>query len=135
MYFNDKMWRLFIFLSTVEIFIVSVIGKVSKKWHIGRVPPGRFEYDRINGFFTPQRAKRVCESDSQCGGFTFKGPKNITDHKQEVYFFHFVSDQVLSLREYMKYPHWTTYISSKDYVVISGKYDIKNCNNTKLLQE
>ena len=135
MYFNDSMLRIFIFWSTAEIFIVSVMGKVSKMWYIGRAPPGRFEYDKINGFFTPQKAKSTCESDIQCGGFTFKGSKNITNHKREVYFFHFVSEQVSSLKEYIKYPHWTTYISRRDYIVISGQYNIKTCNNTKSLNE
>ena len=133
MYFDDILWRLFILWSMLEMFIASGNAKNSKKWHIGRVPPGRFEYDGINGFFTPQRAKSICESDIQCGGFTFKGSKNITNKKSEVYFFHFVSDQIVSLNEYIKYPHWTTYISLRDYVVIAGQYNTIYFNNTKLL--
>jgi hypothetical protein len=135
MHLNDDIWRIFILWSGATIFIQSVVGKLSKNWHIGRVPPRRFEYDSINGFFTPQRARRICENDLQCGGFTFKGSKDISNRKAEVYFFHFVNDELRSLTEYMKYPHWTAYITSKDYIVIQGQYAAKSCKFTKLLNK
>ena len=118
-----------------EVIIGSVIGKVSNTWYIGRVPPGSFEYEKLNGFLTPEMARRLCKNDIQCGGFTFKGSKNIKNRKSKVYFFHYVSDDIVSLREYMKFPHWTTYITPRDFVVISGQYNTKYYNNTKILKK
>ena len=93
-----------------------------KGWSVGRIPPSRFEYEKINGFYTSSQAKKLCENDIQCGGFTFKGTKHGVD-KKEIYFFHFVADDRISLNEYLKYPHWSTYIvSSRDFVVIRGRY-------------
>ena len=91
-------------------------------WCVGRIPPSRFEYEKINGFYTSLQAKKLCENDIQCGGFTFKGTKHGID-KKEIYFFHFVADDQISLNEYLKYPHWSTYIvSSRDFVAIRGSY-------------
>ena len=93
---------------------------VDKKWYVGRVPPLHFEYPDINGYFTPKNAIHICENDLQCGGFTFKGSKEHEDER-EIYFFHFVRDDEQSLREYMEYPHWTTFIAgSRNYVMIPG---------------
>ena len=127
--------RILFLLYVLGILNGSALGKLSNTWHIGRVPPGRFEYERINGFFTPHVAKRICRNDIQCGGFTFKGSRNIKKRKTKVYFFHYVIDDTVSLTEYMKFPHWTTYITSRDFIVISGQYDTKFCNHTKILNE
>ena len=109
---------------TVVAWVQHVTGEGYDTWHVGRVPPSRFEYDQLNGVFTPSKAKEACEHDLQCGGFTFKGVKDSSEYEAEVYFFHFVSDEPNSLKEYQKYPHWTTYIvGSRDYVVIPGYYD------------
>ena len=135
MYLKNRTWIIIVLWNMVIIIIVSVNAKLSGKWHIGRVPPGCFEYDKINGLFTPEKAEIICKTDIQCGGFTFKGCKDITNHKAEVYFFHFISDGILSLMEYTKYPHWTTYIILRDYFVTSGQYVKKYQNCTKLLNE
>jgi hypothetical protein len=119
----------------VTIMIVSGNTKFFEKWHIGRVPPGRFEYDMINGFFTPEKAEIIYINDIQCGGFTFKGSKDMINYKAEVCLFHFISDGILPLTEYIKYPNWTTYIGLRDYIVISGQYVTKYQNCTKLLSE
>ena len=114
--------KFFVFLLGLVFWIGSVIIVCSKrdnykKWHIGRVPPSRFEYDKINGHYSIKHAKEVCENDLQCGGFTFKGTKH-DKLKRSIYFFHFINFEY----EYMKYPHWTTYIPDRSYVVLSGKY-------------
>ena len=103
---------------------IQVGGKVYKSWFIGRVPPSSFEYEQLNGFYSPKRAKYLCERDFQCGGFTFKGTTNNSTNKVEIYFFHFISDQASYLTTEIQYPHWTTYIDgNKDYIVIKGSYD------------
>ena len=77
----------------------------------------------LNGFYSPQRAKYVCERDLQCGGFTFKGARNISIPKVEIYFFHYISDQASYLNTEIECPHWTTYIvGTRYYIVINGTY-------------
>ena len=90
---------------------------IPKTWHIGRVPPSRFEYDKLNGYYSIKHAKQMCENDLQCGGFTFKGTKH-DKLKRAIYFFHFINFE----NEYMKYPHWTSYIPDRPYVILSGHY-------------
>ena len=103
--------------SIIEISMVSSYVKHYKKWHFGRVPPSRFEYDKLNGYYSIKHAKEICENDLQCGGFTFKGTKH-DKLKRSIYFFHFINFQY----EYMKYSHWTSYIPDRTYVVLPGNY-------------
>ena len=116
---KTKKW--FIFLIVV-VKIIHLHGSIHQKWNVGRVPPSSFEYAKINGHFTPTEAMNICEDDLQCGGFTFKGTKEHSD-EVDVYFFHYVNGDEQSLREYMEYPHWTTYIvGSRNYIIIPGHY-------------
>ena len=103
-----------------------------KSWHVGRVPPSKFEYGKLNGFYSAEKAQKLCDSDIRCGGFTFKGTKTNVGVK-EIYFFHVVYDDTSSLQEYIKYPHWTTYIvTSRDYIVLTGEYfgEYKNVSSS-----
>ena len=116
--------RLVLITVKVEISKSSLNMKRQRSWYVGRVPPSRFEYEKLNGYYTPLKDQNICENDLKCGGFTFKGTKNHFNFEVEVYFFHFVSDDNNSLNKYIQYPHWTTYIvGSRDYVVILGTYD------------
>ena len=110
------------FIALWFFFECLIAVNTMKGWSVGRIPPSRFEYEKINGFYTSLQAKKLCENDIQCGGFTFKGTKHGVD-KREIYFFHFVADAQISLEDYLKYPHWSTYIvSSRDFVIIRGRY-------------
>ena len=103
-----------------------------KSWHLGRVPPSKFEYGKLNGFYSAEMAQKICNSDIRCGGFTFKGTKTNGGVK-EIYFFHVVYDDTSSLQEYIKYPHWTTYIvTSRDYIFLPGEYfgEYKNVSSS-----
>ena len=96
--------------------------KKRKSWFVGRTPPSKFEYSKLNGFYSPKEAKKICEGDIQCGGFTFKGTKRTKQIIPEVYFFHYISEESDYLTTNIKYPHWTTYIvGSRDYIVINGQ--------------
>ena len=118
---SEKIFASFVII-VLNIKVISAERLVDKNWYVGRVPPLHFEYPYINGYFTPLNAMHICENDLQCGGFTFKGSKEHEDER-EIYFFHFVRDDEQSLREYMEYPHWTTFIAgSRNYVMISGHY-------------
>ena len=110
-----------IFLFT-PIFSMNNNRFVNKSWFVGRTPPSKFEYSELNGFYSPKEARQICEKDFQCGGFTFKGVKESLG-KKEIYFFRFVPNDQRSLGDYLKYPHWSTYIvSSRDYVIVFGSH-------------
>ena len=99
--------------------------KTRRKWYVGRVPPSSFEYPKLNGFYFPKQAKSICEKDLQCGGFTFKGTKTSTYNVPEISFFHFINESASYLSTEIHYPHWTTYVvGSRDYVIISGEYNL-----------
>ena len=103
-----------------------------KSWHLGRVPPSKFEYSKLNGFYSAEMAHKICNKNIRCGGFTFKGTKTNGGVK-EIYFFHVVYDDTSSLQEYIKYPHWTTYIvTSRDYIALQGEYfgEYKNVSSS-----
>ena len=118
---SEKMFACYVII-VLNIKVISTEKLVDRNWYVGRVPPLQFEYPDINGYFTPSNAMLICENDLQCGGFTFKGSKEHEDER-EIYFFHFVRDDEQSLREYMEYPHWTTFIvGSRNYVMIPGHY-------------
>ena len=89
-----------------------------KNWYIGRAPPTQFEYDRINGYYSPDQAKEICENDIQCGGFTFKGTRQNVERKN-VYFFHYID---FDDPQNLKYPHWTIYVPNRKYSAIMGNY-------------
>ena len=118
---SEKIFASFVII-VLNTKVISAERLVDKNWYVGRVPPLHFEYPYINGYFTPLNAMHTCENDLQCGGFTFKGSKEHEDER-EIYFFHFVRDDEQSLREYMEYPHWTTFIvGSRNYVIVPGHY-------------
>ena len=114
-------------LITVTEAMLITARKHRQEWFIGRVPPTRFEYSKLNGFYTPKKALELCEKDLQCGGFTFKGAKTILTNKVEIYFFHIIKQDSASLALYKRYPQWSTYIVSyRDYVVLVGKYAVES---------
>ena len=124
-----KKWHVYIMY--LQIYFSTGIGKGrAKQWLIGRTPPSIFEYSGINGFYSPKQAQSICETDLQCGGFTFKGSKKIKYTIPEVYFFHFINESSSYLTTDIKYPHWTSYIiGSRDHIVVSGSYSSYNDTN------
>ena len=117
-----KAWHVYIMY--IQIYFSSGMGKGrANRWLIGRTPPSIFEYSGLNGFYSPKQAQSICETDLQCGGFTFKGSKNIKYTIPEVYFFHFINESSSYLTTDIQYPHWTSYIiGSRDHIVVSGSY-------------
>ena len=121
-----KAWHVYIMY--IQIYFSSGMGKGrTNRWLIGRTPPSIFEYSGLNGFYSPKQAQSICETDLQCGGFTFKGSKKIKYTIPEVYFFHFINESSSYLTTDIKYPHWTSYIiGSRDHIVVSGSYPSPN---------
>ena len=115
----------------------SLTRRETKRWFIGRIPPDQdFEYSSLNGFYSPKRAKQICENDIQCAGFTFKGTRRILNVVPEIYFFHFIDESSKHLTTEIKYPHWTSYIvGSRDYVAISGSYQSNSCSTVGTLSK
>ena len=104
------------------------------RWYSGRTPPSKFEYTGINGFYSPKQAQVICEGDIQCGGFTFKGTKGVTNIVPEVYFFHFIDERSNYLTPEIQNSHWTSYIvGSRDHIVISGSYPSIDSNKWRKL--
>ena len=84
----------------------------------------------------PKKAERLCERDLQCGGFTFKGVRNVTGFVPEIYFFHFVNESAKYLTTEIKYPHWTTYVvGSRRYVAIRATYNIEGTSQRETIYE
>ena len=108
-----------IMLMVVGLLFIVLKGINGTNWFIGRVPPGRFEYPQNNGWMLPHKAAKLCEYDIQCGGFTFKGSKDIV-RNYEIYFFHYIDVKAFAPKEVL-YPHWTSYIiCSRKFVMLNG---------------
>ena len=126
-------WHVYIMYIRL-IFCIGMSTAKVKQWFIGRTPPSVFEYPRINGFYSPKRAKSICQEDIQCGGFTFKGSKKMMHTSREIYFFHFINESSSFLTTEIRYPHWTSYIvGSRDHIVISGSYHSYNNTNWHIM--
>ena len=121
--------------------VVTLMFEVNCKFYAGRIKPGKFEYPALNGWMLIGEAKKRCEEDLACGGFTFKGSYKTRDLPMEVYFFHVVPDSIsneeitlykfLSRYKYLpirfedyskssekKYFYWSTYEVERTYIVI-----------------
>lgn len=111
--------KLLLFSSFV-LAVYSQVGQKKSKNDLksklisGRIPPGSFEYNQLNGFYTPKKAVQVCESDPACGGFTYKGTPSLQKLKYEVYFFHFVPLNIFEeTSSVQQYYHWTSFVVMK----------------------
>ena len=72
---------------SVYVILLVIISAVKSSFIIGRLREGQFEYPRLNGWLTPERAKLRCDRDKLCGGFTYNGVKG-SKNQEEVFFFH-----------------------------------------------
>jgi hypothetical protein len=96
----------FVFVGLFPAFKLVNCGEIIRGFYGGRIPPGKFEYPKHNGWLLPKNAVKICENDLACGGFTFRGAFKVDFQLVEVYFFHFV--QVPSESE-VNYYHWSSY--------------------------
>ena len=106
-----------------------VLKKTDKKQNFlyGRIPPGSFEYPVLNGYYSPKEAAKVCEADTACGGFTFKGVVNSPKNEFEVYFFHYVPKELFDKSQCGNQSfHWTSYIVQARNFTELRNYKIKS---------
>ena len=54
------------------LYISLLFKLISGGFYIGRLSEGQFEYPALNGWMTTASAKKLCDDDNMCGGFTFK---------------------------------------------------------------
>ena len=106
---------LFFVFCLIDFGLIKKVPKKNEKkqnFLFGRIPPGYFEYPDLNGFYSPKAAAKVCESDTACGGFTFKGVINSPKKVFEVYFFHYVPKEIFDINNgQAQFFHWTSYIA------------------------
>ena len=85
------------------------------KFLIGRLREGQFEHSLLNGWMDPGEARRLCEGDQRCGGFTYKG--FISEfHQFDIFFFHLV----LNYEDDQESWNWVTYKAERDYISFPG---------------
>ena len=96
--------------------------QINAEFKIGRLREGQFEYPRLNGWMTPDRAKRRCDKDEKCGGFTYKGFITTDQHQKfNIYFFHLI----LNFEDSVEVWNWVTYKSEKEYIRFENTTDPK----------
>ena len=125
----EKLFVALLILLSIGVTSSKKDGKkisTKNKFLVGRIPPGRFEYPALNGYYSPKQAAKVCESDPACGGFTFKGTTKVPGLEFETYFFHFVPGEWFGLNATIEqYFHWTSYrVKSRNFSVLKG-YKLK----------
>jgi len=74
-----------ILLCWCAVFILSQLGTARGNFHPGKARGN--EMDRLHGVMTPREAVFVCESDSECAGFAFRGPKTLVDEPFDTIFY------------------------------------------------
>ena len=92
-------------------------------YFVGRIPPEQFEYRELskNNWMSPNEAARLCETDLECAGFTFRGSKDVLHLATSIYFFHhFPADLLDQPSEYSA--SWVSYRAKRPFVVFKGSY-------------
>ena len=121
---------LFVVLCLIDATLTKKQSKKNVKklnFLFGRIPPGYFEYPVLNGYFSPKEAAKVCEADTACGGFTFKGVVNSPKKVFEVYFFHYVPKELFEKSQCRNQSfHWTSYIVQARNFTELRNYKIKS---------
>ena len=106
----------------IENFLIVNLLLVStfSEFKVGRLKEGQFEFPKLNGWMTPNRAKTRCERDPQCGGFTYKGFIS-SDNTQEfnIFFFHLL----LNFEDGAESWNWVTYKAERDFVRFENLHD------------
>ena len=59
----------------LSLKVLSVVGP----FYVGKTDHCINEMGRLNGRMSPREAVIKCESDEECAGFTYHGPKNLVD--------------------------------------------------------
>ena len=102
------------------LLFYSSILQIKAEFQIGRLREGQYEYPKLNRWMTPSRAKKRCDKDEKCGGFTYKGfITNDQNQKFNIFFFHLI----LNFEDSVEVWNWVTYKSEKEYIKFENKTD------------
>lgn len=110
-------------LCLTQLVMTKKADKNYSNFYRGRIPPGSFEYVKLNGFYKPKDAVKVCEQDLACAGFTFKGTPFLKKLEFEVYFFHYFPHRFFEKRplNVSQYNHWTSYkVTQRNFVKLTN---------------
>ena len=80
------------------LMVILLFQIIEGAFYANRIKPGRFEYPKLNGWMLLDEAKKKCDEDLACGGFTFKGSFKTKELPMEIYFFHVVPSEEPSSR-------------------------------------
>ena len=116
-------------------------ASASTNFFVGKLDsiPYNLEYEQLNGFMTPKNAKKLCEEDFACAGFTYKGAKDL-GQKFQIKFYHFVPKIGIEIAKKEGDWTWSSYIVARDFVYLNlNENNVpwdklnKNPNNNELL--
>lgn len=85
---------------------------------VGKLSAGQcLEYVDLNGLMTPTEAKKSCDEDLFCAGFTYKGAKG---HNQrfDIYFFKYIPKSGVAQAKKANDWTWTSYKVQRPFVLI-----------------
>ena len=95
-------------------------GTVPSNFFVGKLDsiPYNLEYPQLNGVMTPKNAKKLCEEDFSCAGFTYKGAKDL-GQKFQIQFFHYLSPKSVEVAKKSGDWTWSSYRVSRPYVYLN----------------
>ena len=68
-----------------------------------------------------REAKLLCDEDSQCGGFTYKGSRKLSDKEYSIFFFHIL----MNIEQDIHSLKWTVYKADKEFLTFQGVFQRK----------
>ena len=95
-------------------------GTVPSNFFVGKLDsiPYNLEYPQLNGVMTPKNAKKLCEEDFSCAGFTYKGAKDL-GQKFKIQFFHYLSKKSVEVAKKSGDWTWSSYRVSRPFVYLN----------------
>ena len=95
-------------------------ANVPSNFFVGKLDsiPYNLEYPQLNGVMTPKNAKKLCEEDFSCAGFTYKGAKDL-GQKFKIQFFHYLSKKSVEVAKKSGDWTWSSYRVSRPFVYLN----------------
>ena len=68
-----------------------------------------------------RQAKLLCDEDSKCGGFTYKGNRNLLNKDYNIFFFHLL----INVEKDLNSLKWTIYKADREFLTFPGVFKRK----------